>query len=249
MLAAPNCLRSAEGVDSSRESSLELLEQIVKEDRTRLSPPRVALIDYGMGNLRSVAKAFEKVGGDVTVVDRPEGDDWDAVVLPGVGALGDCISGLRSVGFDRWIADWIAADRPFFGICLGLQALFDHSEEGGVEGLGIFAGNVIRFEVDRSLKVPHMGWNSVAFAGDEDDSLRANLSDGDQFYFDHTYHVVPDNSGLTWCTTDYGGEFVSAIRRGNCVATQFHPEKSQAKGLQIYMNFLNHAAGRTASAL
>lgn len=219
----------------------------MKEESTRLIRPRVALIDYGMGNLRSVAKAFEKVGGDVTVVDRPGGEDWDAMVLPGVGALGDCIAGLRGAGFDRWIADWIAEDRPFFGICLGLQALFDHSEEGGVEGLGIFAGNVIRFEVDRSLKVPHMGWNSVAFSGGEGDLLREGLADGDQFYFDHTYHVVPDDSRLIWCKTDYGGDFVSAIRQGNCVATQFHPEKSQAKGLQIYRNFLNHAIGRTAS--
>jgi glutamine amidotransferase len=213
----------------------------VKEIGPESSRPRVAVIDYGMGNLRSVAKAFEKVGGDVSIVDRPAGDDWDALVLPGVGALRDCVTGLRQSGIDRWIADWIAADRPFFGICLGFQALFDHSEEGGVEGLGIFAGNVIRFEVDSRLKVPHMGWNSVSFPQGED-PFRQNLQEGDQFYFDHTYHVVPDDSGLTWCSTDYGGPFVSAIRHGNCLATQFHPEKSQAKGLQIYLNFLNHSA-------
>ncbi|MGE9289907.1 MAG: imidazole glycerol phosphate synthase subunit HisH [Puniceicoccales bacterium] len=213
----------------------------MKEPSSNSVKPRVAVIDYGMGNLRSVAKAFEKVGGDVSIVDRPAGEDWDAVVLPGVGALRDCVAGLRQAELDRWIADWIAADRPFFGICLGLQALFDFSEEGDVEGLGIFAGNVLRFQIDPSLKVPHMGWNSVTFSGEEGDPLQEKLQDGDQFYFDHTYHVVPDDSGLAWCSTDYGGPFVSAIRHGNCLATQFHPEKSQAKGLQIYMNFLNHA--------
>ncbi|MET3872569.1 imidazole glycerol phosphate synthase subunit HisH [Puniceicoccus vermicola] len=220
----------------------------MKEAGPESVKPRVAVIDYGMGNLRSVANAFEKVGGDVSIVDRPAGDDWEAVVLPGVGALGDCVSSLRQAGFDRWIADWIAADRPFMGICLGLQALFDHSEEGDVEGLGIFAGKVMRFQIDRSLKVPHMGWNSVSFQQGADDPYREKLQDGDQFYFDHTYHVVPDDSGLAWCSTDYGGSFVSAIRHGNCLATQFHPEKSQAKGLQIYMNFLNHAACGTRSA-
>jgi len=205
--------------------------------------PRLAIVDYGMGNLRSVAKAFERVGGDVTIVDKPSGGDWAAIVLPGVGALGDCVEGLSRTGLDRWIVDWIAADRPFFGICLGLQALFEFSEEGNVAGLGIFPGRVVRFEVDSSLKVPHMGWNSVSFES-EDDPFRSELCSGDQFYFDHTFHVVPAEEGLVWCTTDYGGVFVSGIRRGNCLATQFHPEKSQAKGLQIYRNFLMHASLR-----
>ncbi len=203
--------------------------------------PRVAVIDYGMGNLRSVANAIEKVGGEVTIVDRPAGEDWEAMILPGVGALGDCVCGLQAAGLDGWIRDWITADRPFFGICLGLQALFDHSEEGDVAGLGIFRGRVRRFRIDRSLKVPHMGWNSVSFADDQD-SLCAGLQNGDQFYFDHTYYVDPEEGGFAWGLTDYGGPFVSAIRRGNCVATQFHPEKSQAKGLQIYRNFLNHSS-------
>lgn len=203
-------------------------------------PPRVAVIDYGMGNLRSVAKAFEKVGGRVGILDRPDPDGgWDALVLPGVGALGDCVKGLGATGLDSWIGDWIAADRPFFGICLGLQALFEHSEEGDVAGLGVFRGKVRRFRIEASLKVPHMGWNSVAFRA-EDDPFRDGLLDGDQFYFDHTYHVVPEDPVLAWGETDYGGPFVSAIRRGNCLATQFHPEKSQAKGLQMYRTFLHH---------
>lgn len=214
----------------------------MNSSKTDAPLPRVAVIDYGMGNLRSVSKAFERVGGDVTIVDRPSGENWDALILPGVGALGDCIAGLKSNGLADWIADWIAADRPFFGICLGLQALFDHSEEGDVDGLGIFPGKVRRFRIDPSFKVPHMGWNSVSFQ-DSSDSFRDGLREGDQFYFDHTYHVVPEKEGLTWCKTDYGGPFVSAIRSGNCIATQFHPEKSQGKGLQMYSNFLNHAAG------
>ncbi len=203
--------------------------------------PLVAVIDYGMGNLRSVAKAFEKVGGRVEVIDTPRsGEPWNALVLPGVGALGDCVTGLDQAGFSTWIRDWIAADRPFFGICLGLQALFDHSEEGDVPGLGIFAGEVRRFRIDSRLKIPHMGWNAVRFAVG-DDPFRASIAGGDQFYFDHTYHVEPEDESLVWTRTDYGVPFVSGIRRGNCLATQFHPEKSQAKGLQIYRNFLNHA--------
>jgi len=213
----------------------------VKNSESISPRPRVAVLDYGMGNLRSVAKAFEREGGDVTIVDRPAGGEWDAMVLPGVGALGDCVDGLKQSGLDRWIVEWIAADRPFFGICLGLQALFDFSEEGNVEGLGVFPGRVLRFRIDPSLKVPHMGWNSVSFSTGGG-ALRADLSDGDQFYFDHTYHVVPDDKDIAWCSTDYGGPFVSGVRRGKCVATQFHPEKSQAKGLQMYRNFLMDTA-------
>ena len=198
--------------------------------------PRVAVLDYGMGNLRSVAKAFEKVGGEVSILDKPDSEKREALVLPGVGALEDCVNGLRESGLDEWIREWIAADRPFFGICLGLQALFDFSEEGDVEGLGIFPGQVERFRIDSALKVPHMGWNSASFTAE--DPFRSDLEDGDQFYFDHTFHVVPDDSGLIWSTTDYGGPFVSGIRRGNCLATQFHPEKSHVFGMQLLKNFI-----------
>ncbi|MEM0965974.1 MAG: imidazole glycerol phosphate synthase subunit HisH [Verrucomicrobiota bacterium] len=206
---------------------------------------KVAVIDYGMGNLRSVGKAFEAVGGEVSVVESPcpEGN-LDALVLPGVGALGDCVDALRETGMDEWIRNWIKEDRPFFGICLGFQALFDHSEEGNVKGLGIFSGRVERFRINPSLKVPHMGWNSVRFL-QKDDPFQKHLCSGDQFYFDHTYCVVPDEKKWIWCSTDYGGEFASGIASGNCVATQFHPEKSQAKGLQIYRNFLNHAGSNS----
>lgn len=144
---------------------------------------------------------------------------------------------LQAKGFDHAIREWIAADRPFFGICLGLQALFEYSEEGDTEGLGVFKGMVKRFRVDPRLKIPHMGWNSVSF--ETNDPLLQGLRSGqDQFYFVHSYFVQPREDSLTLFETDYGGKFVSGVCSGRCVATQFHPEKSQAKGLQLYRNFL-----------
>jgi glutamine amidotransferase len=204
-----------------------------------------ALIDYGMGNLRSVARALEKCGADVTLAARPQdvAGDVRALVFPGQGAIGDCMDNLRRTGFDVLIREWLAADRPFFGVCLGLQALFEHSEEGGVAGLGVFPGRVARFPSGTALKVPHMGWNTAVFRPGA--PLTEGLRDGGEaFYFVHSYHLagVPDE--LVWCETEYGQHFVSGIRRGNCFATQFHPEKSQSKGLQLYKNFLQAAVSR-----
>jgi glutamine amidotransferase len=200
--------------------------------------PRLAVIDYGMGNLRSVVRAWEHVGADAYLVSEPsQVGAADAMIFPGQGAIVDAMRLLRSTGFDQTIRDWITADRPFFGICLGLQALFEHSEEGDSPALGIFKGSVKRFRLDPSLKIPHMGWNAVSFPADA--PLTAGLTSGlDQFYFVHSYYIEPQDPGLTLFRTDYGGEFVSGIRSGNCYATQFHPEKSQAKGLHLYRNFL-----------
>ena len=203
--------------------------------------PRLAVIDYGMGNLRSVVRAWEHVGADTYLVSDPSQiGAADALVFPGQGAIVDTMRLLETTGFDRTICDWIAADRPFFGICLGLQALFEHSEEGDTRALGIFKGEVKRFQPnpnDRSLKIPHMGWNSVHFEAGE--PLTEGLESGaDQFYFVHSYHIEPRDPALALFRTDYGGEFVSGIRSGRCYATQFHPEKSQAKGLHLYRNFL-----------
>ncbi|MEN8662638.1 MAG: imidazole glycerol phosphate synthase subunit HisH [Lentimonas sp.] len=200
--------------------------------------PRLAVIDYGMGNLRSVVRAWEHVGADAYLVDSPDQiDSADALIFPGQGAIVDAMRLLKETGFDNAIREWIAADKPFFGICLGLQALFEHSEEGDTDALGVFKGKVKRFVIDPSLKIPHMGWNAVSF--DPSDQITAGLSSGeDQFYFVHSYYIAPENPNLTLFTTDYGGRFVSGIRSGNCYATQFHPEKSQSKGLELYRNFL-----------
>lgn len=202
--------------------------------------PLLAVVDYGMGNLHSVVRAWEHVGATAKIVSVPdEINDADALVFPGQGAMTDAMRLLRETGFDHAIRNWISADKPFFGICLGLQALFEHSEEaGGTEALGVFKGNIRRFNINAPLKVPHMGWNSVTFA--MDDPITIGLkSDTDQFYFVHSYYVEPAEKELVLFETDYGGNFVSGICSGKCYATQFHPEKSQAKGLQLYGNFLN----------
>lgn len=207
---------------------------------------RLAVLDYGMGNLRSVTKAFEAVGATVTLVTERAGiDHYDGLVFPGQGSIVDCMARLRETGFDAAIRTWIADDRPFFGVCLGLQALFEHSEEGsgsGTDALGIFEGRVRRFRLAENFKVPHMGWNQVANQQGLN-PVFAGLEDGDFFYFVHSYYADTPDRELVWLETDYGHPFVSGIARGNCYATQFHPEKSQAKGLHLYRNFVNLAAG------
>jgi glutamine amidotransferase len=206
-----------------------------------ISKPRLAVIDYGMGNLRSVVRAWKHIGADAFLVSDPSQiANVDALIFPGQGAIVDTMRLLQSTGFDNMIRDWIAADKPFFGICLGLQALFEYSEEGEIDTLDIFKGSVKRFRFDfsdPSLKIPHMGWNTVTF--DSSAPMTDGLTSGqDQFYFVHSYHIVPQDPSLALFHTEYGGQFVSGIRSGKCYATQFHPEKSQAKGLHLYRNFL-----------
>jgi glutamine amidotransferase len=200
----------------------------------------IAVIDTGICNLRSVTKALEAVGASIQVVHRPEeveAMDAQGIVLPGVGALRDCVAALRAAKLDVTVRDWIAADKPFLGVCLGMQALFEKSEEGNVTGLGVFRGKVVRFQRPRELKIPHMGWNTVRFVQPES-PLRASLATaGEAFYFVHSFHCVPEDPALVLGECDYGGKFCAAIARGRCFATQFHPEKSQTKGLQIYRNF------------
>jgi glutamine amidotransferase len=155
------------------------------------------------------------------------------------------VASLRATGLADAVREWIAADRPFLGVCLGMQALFDYSEEGGgVEGLGIFPGRVVKFRRPPEFKIPHMGWNAVQFL-QQDSPLRSALAaDGEAFYFVHSFHCQPADPALVLGECDYGGKFTAAIGRGRCFATQFHPEKSQAKGLQIYRNFAS-VAGRS----
>jgi len=159
------------------------------------------------------------------------------LVLPGVGALRDCVAALRTTGLDRTVQEWIAADRPFLGVCLGMQALFEKSEEGGVIGLGVFPGEVVRFRIPATFKIPHMGWNTVQFVQASSPLASSLMREGEAFYFVHSFHCVPKDRSLVLAECDYGGAFTAAIGRGRCFATQFHPEKSQAKGLQIYRNF------------
>jgi glutamine amidotransferase len=201
--------------------------------------PSIALIDYGMGNLQSVRNALQQSGARVTLVTEPPVDhsQWDGMVLPGVGAMGDCAVTLEQKHIAGWIRDWIRSDRPFLGICLGLQALFTHTEEGDCPGLDIFKGEVKRFQLPEEYKIPHMGWNTIHFEH-ESPLLEGVRSGIDQVYFVHSYYVQPEQPELTLATTHYGHHFTSAIQRGRCFATQFHPEKSQRIGMRIFSNFL-----------
>jgi glutamine amidotransferase len=198
----------------------------------------IALVDYGMGNLRSVEKALTRVGGDVRIVtDAPAVAKADALVLPGVGAFGDCLANLERVGLVAAVRDFVASEKPFFGICLGFQALFDSSEEApGVKGLGLFPGTVPRFTVN-GLKVPHMGWNRLNIQ-QRDCPVLKGVAEGSFVYFVHSYYCKPADPAVVCGTTDYGQSFCSMLWNKNVYATQFHPEKSQAVGLQILQNFV-----------
>ncbi len=205
----------------------------------------IAVIDNGICNLRSVTKALEAAGAAPRVVRTPAevaASGAVGLVLPGVGALRDCVAALRAAKLDTTVREWIAADRPFLGVCLGMQALFEHSEESNVTGLGIFPGQVVRFRGPPGLKVPHMGWNTVQFIQPGSPLAAGLAADREAFYFVHSFHCVPADRALVLATSEYGGEFCAAIGRGRCFATQFHPEKSQAKGLQVYRNFAAAAA-------
>ena len=205
--------------------------------------PPIAIIDYGMGNLRSVQKGLERVGFAAEVTrDAARIGAAAGVVLPGVGAFGACMDNLRAYGLIDVVRDVIRRGTPFLGICLGMQLLFEESEEfGPVAGLGIFPGRVVRFTETGDLKVPHMGWNRIRKHRDVP-HLRG-LDDGAFVYFVHSYYVVPADPTLTATSTDYGREFTSAIARDNVFATQYHPEKSQKLGLRILENFGHIAAG------
>jgi glutamine amidotransferase len=197
----------------------------------------IQIVDYGMGNLRSVQKAFEKLSVPAEICTDPAKlKVCDKLVLPGVGAFRDAIAELRRQGFVEPIQAHIAAGKPFLGICLGLQLLFDVSYEDGTwEGLGVLPGKVVRFPESPDLKVPHMGWNWVATA--PECPLFAQIPADSFFYFVHSYYVVPDDPAVIAGRTEYGQAFTSVVQRGNMFATQFHPEKSQQLGLQLLANF------------
>jgi len=196
----------------------------------------IAIIDYGMGNLRSVQAGLEYVGQEAFVTDDPKKiADAPAVVLPGVGAFGDAMKRLEKTGLGDAFREAVQSGKPCLGICLGLQLLFSESEEGGLYcGLDIIPGRVIRFS--NRLKVPHMGWNQIDIRKPDTPILR-DIPDGSYMYFVHSYYVQPEDTSVIAATTNYGIDFTSMIAKDNLFATQFHPEKSQKTGLQLLRNF------------
>lgn len=198
----------------------------------------IAIIDYGMGNLRSVQKAVERVGFSALLVERPEDlEGAQKIILPGVGAFKDAMQGLNERGLVEPLLRHIKEAKPYLGICLGLQLLFSQGMEDGVhKGLDIIPGKVVRFPQDH-LKIPHIGWNQVSFC--KDIPIARNLPQQAYMYFVHSYYVSPEDPDVVAATTDYGIEFPSIVWKDNIFATQFHPEKSQARGLALLKNFLS----------
>ena len=199
----------------------------------------IGVIDYGAGNLRSVCNSLKKLSVDCHVVKAPSDlDKIETMIFPGVGSFGDSSDQLKKQSLFEPIREWIINDRPFLGICIGFQMLFDSSEESpGSEGLGIIPGKVIKFSEQKNLKVPHMGWNEVQIKN-LDDPVWQKIDDLTHFYFVHSYFPKPDNPEVSSSTTGYGVDFTSSIRFGNIFGTQFHPEKSQKSGLRLIKNFL-----------
>jgi len=199
---------------------------------------RIALLDYGMGNLHSAAKALEHVGARVDVTNDPELiAQADKIVFPGVGAMRDCMHGMREAGIDEVVKQAVF-NKPVLAICVGMQALMHHSEEnGGAEALGIFAGTVKHFPEVPHLKVPHMGWNQVQ-QHDPEHPMWRNIEQNSRFYFVHSYYVEPQDSSIIAADCDYALPFCAAIHKDNLFATQFHPEKSHTAGLQLLKNFV-----------
>lgn len=197
----------------------------------------IAIIDYGMGNLRSVQKAFETVGHPAEIVTDPDRvRSADRVILPGVGAFEDAAAELRKTGLGQAFRDAVAAGKPCLGVCLGLQLLFEVSEEDGLhEGLGLLPGRVVRFRPAEGLKVPHMGWNTLREV--RPSRLLEGIPPDPSVYFVHSYYAVAADPADVVAVADHGGEFAAVVGRGNLMACQFHPEKSQSIGLAMYANF------------
>ena len=200
----------------------------------------IALLDYGSGNLRSVEKALRKVGADLLVTTRPEAlREARAVVLPGVGAFDDCISAMQRQELLGAVREFIQTGKPFLGICVGYQALFEKSEEFNscAAGLGVFGGKVVRFTERPGLKIPQIGWNQLAITRPEC-PLYAGIPDGSYVYFVHSFYPKPTDASIVATRTEHGDNFASSVWRDNIFATQFHPEKSQAVGLRLLQNFV-----------
>ena len=201
------------------------------------------IIDYGAGNLKSLCNTLEAIGADQRLIRQP--DDLDGIktiIFPGVGAFGDCARHLENQKLIKPLREWIQQDRPFLGICIGFQMLFEGSDESpGCSGLGVLPGQVVRFPDIRGMKVPHMGWNQLNLK-DKDDHAWNGLGESPYFYFVHSYFPQPVNESIIASTTPYGNSFVSSVRRGRLLATQFHPEKSQSAGSRLIRNFLKETS-------
>jgi len=202
----------------------------------------IAIVDYGMGNIRSVEKGFIKVGAEVRITSDPKViADAKGIVLPGVGAFKDCMRNLDKLDLIELITKEVQKGKPFLGICLGLQLLFTESEEfGACKGMDLFKGKVVKFRFDSGqssgpLKIPHMGWNNARFI--RRPPIMEEIPDNSYFYFVHSFYVVPEDEGIVATRTDYGVDFVSMVWKDNIFATQFHPEKSQQLGLKILKGF------------
>lgn len=205
----------------------------------------IAIIDYGVGNLRSVEKAFEYIGCDTVITsDRKTILQADAVVLPGVGAFADAMENLGKADMIGVVKEVVSKNTPFLGICLGMQLLFDYSEEGGenVKGLGIFKGSIKQLPVDKGLKVPHIGWNLLKLK--DNCPIFDGLPENPYVYFVHSYYLAADDRDIVKATADYGIEFDAAVGRGNVFAVQFHPEKSGEVGLSMLRNFVKVAGAK-----
>jgi len=213
----------------------------------------ITIIDYGMGNLRSVQKAFERIGRRAVISsDKKRISTASMAVLPGVGSFDAAMNNLKKLDLVETVKNFINSGRPFLGLCLGLQVLFEESEEGNASGLGIFKGSVKKFDTGKKLKIPHMGWNNVKLqitnypstlrAHDRPDKLQIfkGIPDKSYFYFVHSYYVEPKNKNIIATRTDYGINFVSAVLYKNVFATQFHPEKSQKNGLSLLRNYADY---------
>jgi glutamine amidotransferase len=211
--------------------------------------PRIAICDYGVGNLRSVERALLHAGADVLLTgDAEQMRACAGVVLPGVGAFGAAVDALKSTGLGDVVTDIARSGTPLLGVCLGHQLLFEHSDEnGGRRGLGLLPGRIVRLEQQRG-KIPHMGWNRLTLT--QPSPLFDGVADGSHVYFVHSYATTPDttDAGAIVATTDYGGPIVAACARGNVWSTQFHPEKSGETGLRLYANFVHACARITATA-
>lgn len=198
---------------------------------------QIGVVDYGSGNLRSVSKALEAAGASVRLItESSQLPGIDALVVPGVGSFGDCARNLRQSGLWDPLSEWLREGRPYLGICLGYQLLFESSEESpGEKGLGVLPGRVVRF-TDTSLKIPHMGWNTLSATNGP---LYKALGEEPSFYFVHSFYPVPDEQSIVSGTCTYGLPFAASVSNGSLHATQFHPEKSQTTGLALLRNFLS----------